>query len=142
MTKGAFWNSLLVVAALVSIQPSAGSAETIAAAYDPALAAVFAAKSLPASPHSGIRLAATSCTRCFLTSTYTSTTATGSGSSCTSAQSNLNSQLQSIANQKCQSQQDDGACNLQVHNTTSCTLVSGTYRIQGYATFSCADFVC
>ena len=136
--------SVVVVFAVVLLASALGAhAQTVAPAPDPALAAVFAASSQ--GQMSGIRPKAVTCGPFCDTSIHeTTTTISGSGSDCTTAQSSLNSQLQTIAKGQCQNYWGDlSYCQLVVHNTTACTLIApGTYQIQGYATYSCRDTTC
>lgn len=75
--------------------------------------------------------------------TYTTGTATGSGGSCTTAQSNLTSQLQSSANSTCLNNTGMTYCSLQVFTTSGCTEVSpGVFQVQGYATHRCRETTC
>lgn len=74
---------------------------------------------------------------------YTTATATGSGSSCTAAQSNLTSQVQSLANTTCMNNTGMTYCNLQVFTTAACTEVSpGVFQVQGYARHRCRETTC
>lgn len=131
----------LAVVFLVSLLAApAASAQT---APDPALAEVFAGASLPQGdmvPKPVLKCGPI----CFTALHLTTATISGSGPDCTSAQSSLNSQLQSIARAHCINDLGFlGQCNFVVHNTTSCTLIApGTYQIQGYATYSCKDTNC
>lgn len=133
-----------VVFAVVLLVSALGAyAQTVTPAPDPALAAVFAASSK--GQMSGIRPVAVTCGPFCDTSIHaTSATISGSGPDCTTAQSSLTSQLQSIAKADCQNFWGDfGQCQLVVHNTTACTLIApGTYQVQGYATYSCRDTTC
>jgi hypothetical protein len=122
---------------------SSASAQTVPAMPDPALAAVFAEQSLPQAdlmPKPVLKCGPI----CFGALHLTTPTISGSGSSCTAAQSSLNSQLQNIARGHCVNDLGFlGSCNFVVHDTTSCTLIgSGTWQIQGYATYSCKDTSC
>jgi len=136
---------VLVVFAVVLLASALGAyAQTVAPApVDPALAAVFAASEK--GQLSGIRNKAVTCGP-FCDTSIQETTAviSGSGSDCTTAQSSLTSQLQTIARGQCQNFWGDlSYCQLVVHNTTACTLIApGTYQIQGYATYSCKDTTC
>jgi hypothetical protein len=133
-----------LVFAIVLLASALGAyAQTVAPApVDPALAAVFAASSKW--PMSGIQKSTTCGWFCDTTIHGTTATISGSGSSCTNAQSSLTSQLQTIAFGQCRNVWGDpNDCNLVVHITTACTLVSpGTYQVQGYATYSCKDTSC
>jgi hypothetical protein len=133
----------VVFAVTLILSALAASAQTVTAAPDPSLAAVFAASSAPHS--SGIRPPMLKCGPfCDTSIQETSTTISGSGSDCTTAQASLTSQLQNIAKGQCQNFWGDLTyCQLVVHDTTTCTLIApGTYQIQGYATYSCKDTTC
>lgn len=132
---------VFVVVLLASVLGA--SAQTVTAAPDPAMAAVFAAVS--GHQMSGIRPASITCGPfCDTSIQETTTIISGSGSDCTTAQSSLTSQLQTIAKGQCQNYWGDiSYCQLVVHTTTACTLIApGTYQIQGYATYSCRDTTC
>lgn len=131
----------LAVIFLVSLLAPAASAQTVPAP-DPALAAVFAGASLPQAdlmPKPALK-----CGPICLSLHFTTATISGSGSSCTAAQSSLSSQLQNIATGHCVNDLAFlGSCNFMVHDTTSCTLIAtGTYQFQGYATYNCRDTNC
>jgi hypothetical protein len=122
---------------------ASASAQTPPPAPDPALAAVFAGQSLPQAdliPKPVLQCGPI----CFTALHFTSPTISGSGSSCTAAQTSLNSQLQSIARGDCINNEGFlGACNVVIHNTTTCTMIgSGAWQIQGYATYNCKDTTC
>jgi hypothetical protein len=124
---------------------ASASAQTPPPAPDAALAAVFAATSLPQAPPSGLMPAPTNqCgPYCSTFSAYTSATISGSGSDCTHAQSSLMSQIQNIAATTCRNDTGFGQCNLVIHDTTSCTLIApGTWQVQGYGTYNCRDTTC
>lgn len=132
----------LAVIFLVCLLAPAASAQT-APAPDPALAAVFAGESLSQAdlmPKPALKCGPI----CITALKFTTATISGSGPDCTTAQSSLNSQLQSIARAHCVNDEGFlGQCDLVVHNTTSCTLIApGTYQIQGYATYNCKDTTC
>lgn len=132
-----------VFAVMLLVPVLGASAQRSTPAPDPALAAVFAAVSRPQS--SGIRPRAVACGPFCDTSIHeTSATISGSGGDCTTAQSSLTSQLQSIAKARCQNYWGDITyCSLVVHTTVACTLIApGTYQVQGYATYSCRDNNC
>jgi hypothetical protein len=116
---------------------SHASAQAVAATPDPAMAAVFAGASLPQTDL--MPKPAQKCGLVCFGGTHTSRTISGSGSSCTNATNSLNSQLADIAAGDCiDVRQFDGVCNIVDHDTTACTLIgSGTYQIQGYATYAC-----
>jgi hypothetical protein len=119
------------------------SAQTPPATPDPALAAVFAEQSLPQTdmiPKPVLKCGPI----CLGALHFTTPTISGSGSSCTAAQSSLNSQLQNIASGHCVNDLGFlGSCNFVVHDTTSCTLIgTGTWQIQGNATYACKDTNC
>jgi hypothetical protein len=122
---------------------SGATAQVVPATPEPALAAVFVGASLPQTdlvpkptPQCGMT--------CLGRVHHTTPTISGSGSSCTAAQSSLNSQLQDIASNNCVNNLFwDGVCNFVVNDTTSCTLIGGgTYQIQGNATYSCSFINC
>lgn len=117
------------------------SAQVAPATPDPALAAVFAGVSLPQAdlmPQPAARCGLV----CLAASHRTTPTISGSGSSCTVAQSNLTSQLRNIATSFCTTN-FDGTCNFVVHDTTSCTSIgSGAFQIQGNATYNCSVSNC
>jgi hypothetical protein len=122
---------------------SSVSAQVVAAKPDPALASVFAGQSLPQTdliPKPVLQCGPI----CITALHFTSPTISGSGSSCTAAQTSLNSQLQSIARGDCVNNEGFlGACNIVIHNTTTCTMIgSGAWQIQGYATYNCRDTTC
>ena len=132
-----------VAAFLGSILAASASAQALPPAPDPALAAVFAEASLPQAdlmPKPVLKCGPI----CIGSIHFTTPTISGSGSSCTSAQSSLNSQLQNIASGNCANNLGFiGSCNVVIHNTTTCTLIApGTYQIQGYATYNCRDTNC
>jgi hypothetical protein len=135
--------SLVFVAILFLGTVSGASAQTVTTSADPSLRAVFASRSMPQA--FDIRLAAITCGNyCDTSIQETSATISGSGSSCTTAQSSLTSQLQSIARGQCQNYYGDiSYCMLSVNTTVACTLIApGTYQVQGYATYSCKDTTC
>jgi hypothetical protein len=69
---------------------------------------------------------------------YTTATASGTGSSCTNAQSALTTQLRDLANSVC-----GFACQLQITYTQTCTQIApGTYQVTGYAKHGCRDSTC
>lgn len=134
-----------VVFVVVLLAAALGAyAQTVAPApVDPVLAAVFATSSK--GQMSGIRQVAVTCGPFCDTSIHeTTATISGSGSDCTTAQSSLTSQLQTIARGQCQNFWGDlSYCQLVVHTTVACTLIApGTYQVQGYATYSCKDTTC
>jgi hypothetical protein len=134
--------SFIFAAVLLALAASA-SAQTPPAATDPALAGVFAEQSLPQADM--IPKPVEKCGPiCFTGLHLTTPTISGSGSSCTAAQTSLNSQLQNIASGHCVNDLGFlGSCNFVVHDTTSCTSVgTGTWQIQGNATYSCRDTNC
>ncbi|MFL6259236.1 MAG: hypothetical protein ACJ76Y_05940 [Thermoanaerobaculia bacterium] len=136
---------VVVLAFVVVLLASAlgGSAQAVAPApVDPALVAVFAANSGPQA--SGVRKSITCGPFCDTSIHETTAVISGSGSDCTTAQSSLTSQLQTIARGQCQNFWGDlNYCQLVVHTTTACTLIApGTWQIQGYATYSCRDTTC
>ena len=134
----------LAVIVLMSLLSAAASAQA-APAPDPGLAAVFAGQSpAPNEPNGLMPKPALKCGPICLSIHFTTTTISGSGSTCTNAQSSLNSQLQNIASGHCVNDLGFlGSCNFVVHDTTSCTLIAtGTYQIQGYATYNCRDTNC
>jgi hypothetical protein len=119
------------------------SAQVAPTAPDPEMAAVFAEQTLPQVDM--IPKPVLTCGPiCFTALHLTTATISGSGPDCTSAQNSLNSQLQSIAKAHCVN--DLGylnSCNVVIHNTTTCTLIAtGTWQVQGYATYSCKDTTC
>ncbi|HSS51759.1 MAG TPA: hypothetical protein VLX28_22680 [Thermoanaerobaculia bacterium] len=118
------------------------SAQTVPAKPDPALASVFAEQSLPQTDM--MPKPVPKCGPICLNIHFTTPTISGSGSSCTAAQSSLNSQLQNIATGHCVNDLAFlGSCNFVVHDTTSCTLIGGgTWQIQGNATYNCKDTNC
>lgn len=70
---------------------------------------------------------------------YTTATASGTGSSCTNAQSSLTTQLRDLATGFC----GTGSCQLTIVYTENCTLIApGTYRVSGYAKHGCRDSTC
>ena len=129
---------ILAVAVLCTLSPSA---RALSAPDD--MTEVFSAQSLPQSdvfqPAPVLK-----CGPVCFAPVYTTATISGSGSSCTAAQTSLNSQLQSIAAGYCQNVQGDiGSCSLVVTNTTACTMISpGAYQIQGFAKHHCRDTNC
>jgi hypothetical protein len=68
----------------------------------------------------------------------TTPTATAIGTSCSVAQTNLNSQLKSFANSFC----GTGGCQLVVTTTVACNWTGSGYSVSGYATFGCRDSTC
>jgi hypothetical protein len=142
--KASLCRTLILAAAFAGVAlVASASAQAVPAMPDPALAAVFAEQSLPQAdqmPKPVLKCGPI----CFSGLHLTTPTISGSGSSCTAAQSSLNSQLQNIARGHCVNDLGFlGSCNFVVHNTTSCTLIgSGTWQIQGYATYSCKDTNC
>jgi hypothetical protein len=135
----------LVLAAVVLGFALASSASTqvVPATPDPEMAAVFAEQSLPQAdlmPKPVLKCGPI----CIGGLHFTTPTISGSGSSCTTAQSSLNSQLQNIASGHCVNDEGFlGSCNVVIHNTTTCTLIApGTWQIQGYATYNCRDTNC
>jgi hypothetical protein len=135
--------ALSVVLLGSTLVPSA-FAQALPTPPDPALAAVFAAASLQQAPQSGfLPQPIKKCGPiCIPRPVYTTATISGSGSSCTAAESSLSSQLHGIALTKCQ-QLAIGVCNFVETDTTSCTLIApGTYQIQGYAKYQCSDTTC
>jgi hypothetical protein len=131
-----------VFAAVLFALVASASAQTPPATPDPALAAVFAEQSLPQTDM--IPKPVQKCGPICLSIHFTTPTISGSGSSCTAAQSSLNSQLQNIASGHCVNDLAFlGYCNFVVHDTTSCTLIgSGAWQIQGNATYNCKDTNC
>jgi hypothetical protein len=72
-------------------------------------------------------------------SSYTTSTATGKGSDCATADAALTSQLQQQATAFC----GGVYCRFTKVITQSCTQISaGQYQVQGYATFNCKYRVC
>jgi hypothetical protein len=133
----------LAVVALISLLAPAASAQT-APAPALAMAEVFAGASLVPQDDLMPKPVLKCGPICLGSLHFTTATISGSGSSCTAAQTSLNSQLQNIATGHCVNDLAFlGSCNFVVHNTTSCTLIAtGTYQIQGYATYSCRDTNC
>jgi hypothetical protein len=75
---------------------------------------------------------------------FTTTTISGSGGTCTDAQTNLSSQLVSLADSGCFNHGYPGhSCDLGVTTTVACTEISpGVFQVQGYATYNCKDNNC
>jgi|GEM_PF-3461288 len=143
MTRGRGLSSLFAAVLLGFALVASASAQAAPATPDPDLAAVFAEQSLPQvdmMPKPVLKCGPI----CIAGLHFTTPTISGSGSSCTAAQSSLNSQLQSIASGHCVNDLAFlGTCNFVVHNTTSCTLIGGgAWQIQGYATYNCRDTNC
>jgi hypothetical protein len=134
---------VFVFGVVLLVSALGASAQTVTASPDPALSAVFAAASGQAQV-SGIRKSVTCGPFCDTSIHETTATISGSGSDCTTAQSSLTSQLQTIARGQCQNFWGDlNYCQLVVHTTTACTLIApGTWQVQGYATYSCRDTTC
>jgi hypothetical protein len=104
------------------------------AQQDPLEQVFLASSRAPHLPHFQTKCGA----YCDTTVHGTTPTATAIGSSCTTVQSNLTSQLNSYAHSYCVTKQ----CNLVVTTTVACH-VSGTgYSVSGYATFNCTDNNC
>src|SRR4029079_2713741 len=83
-------------------------------------------------------LAAASCLVCI--GFYTTSTTYATGNSCATAQSNLQSLLQSLARSQCSPLL---SCNLAVHYTVACQQISpGVYRVDGNAQHGCKENVC
>jgi len=135
--------AVFLVSTLV-LSASASLALPAASSPDPALAEVFAGVSFQPAAARPAALPRKCGPICIGALHFTTPTISGSGPDCTSAQNSLNSQLQSIARAHCVNDEGFlGACNVVVHNTTSCTLIgAGTYQIQGYATYNCKDTNC
>ncbi|HKI04034.1 MAG TPA: hypothetical protein VKK31_18790 [Thermoanaerobaculia bacterium] len=133
----AVWAAIL----LVSILATGASAQTLPMA--PSAEKVCAETALPPSDLLLPQPTLTCGPYCMPTQ-RTTATISGSGSNCTNAQNSLNSQLQSIAQNRCVNDLVFlGSCSVVIHNTTSCTLIAaGTYQIQGYATFHCKETNC
>ncbi len=129
---------ILAVAVLCTLSSSAQALS----GPDP-MAEVFSAQSLPQSdvfrPAPVLK-----CGPICFAPVYTTATISGSGSSCTAAQTSLNSQLLSLTKGYCQNVEGDiSSCNVVVTNTTACTMISpGAYQIQGYAKHQCKDTTC
>jgi hypothetical protein len=139
MKKSPGVSTVFAVVLLGFALSSSASAQTVPAAPDPALAAVFAGAALPQAdlmPKPTLKCGL----KCFTNLMHTSPTISGSGSSCTNATNSLNSQLASIAANDCINVRlFDGVCDIVDHDTTACTLIgSGAYQIQGYATYACS----
>ena len=136
--------SFVLAAVLLGFALAASvSAQTPSPRPDASLAAVFAGQSLPQADL--IPKPVQQCGPiCFTTLHLTTPTISGSGSSCTAAQTSLDSQLASIAKGDCLNNLGYlGSCNVVDHNTTTCTMIgSGAWQIQGYATYSCKDTTC
>lgn len=130
---------ILAVAVLCTLGSSA-RALSAPAAND--MAEVFSAQSLPQSDL--LPAPVLKCGPICFSGVHTTATISGSGSSCTAAQTSLNSQLANIATGYCVNTLGDlGTCTVVEHNTTACTLISaGTYQIQGYETYHCRDSTC
>ena len=134
-------HGLSLIAAVAVLCTLSSSAQALSGP-DP-MAEVFSAQSLPQSdvfrPAPVLK-----CGPICFAPVYTTATNSGSGSSCTAAQTSLNSQLQSLAKGYCQNVEGDiGSCNVVVTNTTACTMISpGAYQIQGYAKHQCKDTNC
>jgi hypothetical protein len=121
------------------------SAQTPSPRPDPALASVFAGQSQSLPQTDMVPKPVQQCGPiCFTAFHFTTPTISGSGSSCTAAQTSLNSQLTSIARGDCVNNEGFlGSCNVVIHNTTTCTMIgSGAWQIQGYATYNCKDTTC
>jgi hypothetical protein len=119
---------------------SGASAQMASATLDPALAAVFANRSvMPVT-----RLQAQSCfVYCDTASTSTTAIVAGAGPDCTSAESSLTSQLKSIADADCENSPGYPSCAFTLHVTKECHLTTtGIYKVKGYATYSCKDLDC
>jgi len=135
--------SVLAVAALCTLGSSARALPAPAAGNDMAdMAEVFSAQSLP--PSDLLPAPVLKCGPICFAGVHTTATISGSGSSCTAAQTSLNSQLANIATGYCVNTLGDlGTCTVVEHNTTACTLIgTGTYQIQGYETYHCRDSTC
>jgi hypothetical protein len=145
MTRGHGVSFVFAAVLLGVALVASASAQTPPSTPDPAMAAVFAATSLPQVSLPGLMPAPTNkCgTYCSSFSAYTTTTISGSGSDCTHAQSSLMSQIQNIAGTTCRNDTGFGQCNLVITDTTSCTLIApGTWQVQGYGTYNCKDTSC
>jgi hypothetical protein len=142
MTRSHGVSSVLAAVLLGFALVASASAQTPPATPDPALVAVFAGQSLPQTDM--IPKPVQKCGPICLGIHFTTPTIAGSGSSCTAAQSSLNSQLQNIASGRCvDTLFFIGYCNFVVHDTTTCTLIgAGTWQIQGNATYNCKDTNC
>jgi hypothetical protein len=71
---------------------------------------------------------------------YTTPSATGSGSTCTAAHSNLVSDLDSLAENDCATvRYADHSCAVTVHDTASCSCSGGVCRETAYGTHACAE---
>jgi hypothetical protein len=143
MTRGLSVKVVLAVVLLASVLASGIQAQTPPSAPEPALMDVFAGMSLPQSGLLIPKPILTCGPHCMPTQ-RTTATVSGSGSNCTNAQNSLNSQLQSIAQDRCVNELLFlGSCSVVINNTTACTLIgAGTYQIQGYATFHCKETNC
>jgi hypothetical protein len=85
---------------------------------------------------------ALSCIRCS-NGGGTTPTDTGSGSSCTSAQSSLTTQLKGAASAGCASGGYLPPCSETLITTLACTLTSpGVYQTSGYYIYKCNDNFC
>lgn len=70
---------------------------------------------------------------------YTTATASGTGSTCTNAQTALTSQLKQVANAFCGTL----ACQFAVTYTQTCTQINATtWQVTGYGRHGCRDTTC
>ncbi len=132
---------VFAVVLLGFVMASSASAQ-VAAAPDPALAAVFAGASLPQAdlmPKPTLKCGVV----CITQAMHTSSTISASGSTCKDAKISLDSQLTAVATNDCVNAHSAyGACNLLVHDMP-CTPFGNTgYKIQGYITYACSINTC
>ena len=122
---------LVLTAALAASSPAAPSPEAL-------LAQVFAPA--PDAPLQTPAPPVLACgPYCDCPGCYTTATVSGTGSSCTNAESSLNTQLRDLARGFC----GTGGCQIVITYTQTCTLIApGTYRVSGFARHGCRDSTC
>jgi hypothetical protein len=133
-TLGAFALGLVFTAAASFAEPA-----PVSPAPEVLLAGIFATAVQTEAPFQAPAPVPLACgPYCDCPGCYTTATASGTGSSCTNAQSSLTAQLRDLANGVC-----GVACQLTITYTQACTLIApGTYQVAGYARHGCRDSTC
>lgn len=131
---------LLALGVVFSAAASFAAPAPASPSPDSLLAEIFAATAQPEAPQQTPARIAVACgPYCDCPGCYTTATASGTGSSCTNAQSSLDTQLRDLARATC----GIGACQFTIVYTQTCTLIApGTYQVAGYGKHGCRDSTC